>query len=196
MIHIFNKVNAMLPSSKSVFGYPVAGIYVLVSGLSALFPVVVLFLAFSEDILNWPIDITLAFIAIYIVFSISMVSSSAIWWQGYKKIISELKNSKSYFASKIFANISEMTNKSLKIAVALPGIVTLFSCAIVFNDSDFFSIFKEFELDFLVSNRYHPFFGVKLPIIAAFLLVIYVLTFITQVLSEAFNPLLEQQEEI
>lgn len=184
MTNILNKFNAMLPSSKSVFGYPIAGIYVIIAGLSLLFPIVILSLALSEGIVNCPVEIVLAFTAIYLVSSICMVWSSLIWWQGYKELVSELKESSRYIASIIFSSLSKMTNKWLVIAIALPGIVTLLSCAIVFNDIDYLSLFKEFELDFLITKKYYPFFGVKLPIIAAFLIIMYVLIFITKVLSE------------
>lgn len=185
----------MLPSFKSVFGYPIAGIYILVAGLSLLFPIVIFSLALSEGIVNWPVEIVLAFTAIYLVSSFCMVWSSLIWWQGYKELILELKTSSRYIACTIFSSLSKMTNIWLVIAIALPGITTLLSCAIVFNDIDYFSLFKEFELDFLISRKYYPFLGVKLPIIAAFLIIMYVLIFITKVLSEAFNLLLEKQKQ-
>jgi hypothetical protein len=196
MLKIFHKVNAFLPSLKNILGLPIAGIYLLFASLSFLFPIFFLLIAFSEGLSIWPFEISLTFYTIYIVASICMVRASLIWWKGFKKLVAELKNHNNYFAFGIIASLLEMMNKFILTALALPGFVTLFSCAVVFNDIDYYALFKEFGLDFLISKNYYPFLGVKFPIIAAFLLLLYASIFAIKFLSESFELLVSKTKDL
>lgn len=190
MNKFINIKNLPFRSNQFFLGIPIVFFCLCFVFVGLAFPFWAFFWAYDQNILHWPAPIFIAFLFIYLVCSFCMLYSSMIWWYGFKRITSDLKNPSRYKSISLICTLSDLVKKWLVVGITLPGLFTLLICAFVFSDFDFYELFRAFKLHFLVTKFCYPVFGVKGPIIVAFLILMYLFFFLFSFLSDFFNFLL------
>ncbi len=116
-------INAFLTyiDSGRIFREPFKWLYMLASFSSALFPIIIIFLAFKHGLFEGPFKIVLAFLLIWIFMLVAGAVGCLIWWDRKDKVSNLTTGEQEFVASPVFAHYIQTAGEVFAIYMAVVG---------------------------------------------------------------------------